>query len=340
MPFNRITPTDLCKYVNFFLEKEDWQYEPNDKPTMQKLQAEGAAKAWNLLLKHGVALISDEVGMGKTLEALAVMVTLWKQKPNAKVLLYAPNSNVAIKWQKEYDNFIRYHFREADDIVCSSINHKPLRTAFLCENHLMLMEHVNKRWPSFLINKISSLSHFGSSKIDQSALDKMGINIKRSFPKEETDNQQQTFMVKLAVKSNERIREMLSSEEPGPIDLLIIDEAHYLRNSNGDSNRSKIANGLFSGRNINEDGRPDFIPLADKVLLLTATPNHSTSKDISNIIGFFKPEWKNRKEGEILKDICIRRFRRLNGKTKHEYRNEIPEKVEMKKTTEQDENNK
>src|SRR4051812_23662146 len=101
--FHKITPQYLCHYINFFLERTDWQYKPDDNPTMQRLQAEGAAKAWNLLCDQGLALISDEVGMGKTLQALAVMVTLWKQKPDAKVILYAPNRNVALKWEKEYN---------------------------------------------------------------------------------------------------------------------------------------------------------------------------------------------------------------------------------------------
>ena len=330
---HKITPEYLCKYINFFLEKEDWQYNPADKPTMQKLQAEGSAKAWNLLCEYGLALISDEVGMGKTLQALAVMVTLWKQKPNAKIILYAPNTNVALKWQKEYDNFIRYHFREPDDIVCSSINHLPLRSAIFCENHAKLLSTVNERWPSFLINKISSLSHLGSPKFDQATLDNLGIDISRSNPKNESEDQQEAFMVKLALKSNQRIKKMLGDEEEADIDLLIIDEAHYLRKADGESNRSNVAYALFAGQRIG-DAYVHGCQLASKVLLLTATPNHSTSSDISNIISYFKPEWRKRKEEDILRDICIRRFRRLNGKTKHEYRNEIPERVEMKTLTE------
>ena len=64
-------------------------------------------------------------------------------------MLYAPNANVALKWKKEYDTFLRYHFREPDDIVCSSINHKPLRTAYYCENHERLLPEAGANGPVY-----------------------------------------------------------------------------------------------------------------------------------------------------------------------------------------------
>ncbi len=42
------------------------------------------------LKQHDVALLSDEVGMGKTIQALGVMSLLWQSKPNAKVSSTCP----------------------------------------------------------------------------------------------------------------------------------------------------------------------------------------------------------------------------------------------------------
>ena len=108
----KITPKYLTHYINFYYGKDNcnWKYDKDEDNNIAKIQAEGTAKLWNLLLEKDIALLADEVGMGKTYQALGVMLTLWLQKPDAKVLLYAPNENVAIKWVNEYNNFIRYHF--------------------------------------------------------------------------------------------------------------------------------------------------------------------------------------------------------------------------------------
>src|ERR1700712_27181 len=93
-----ITPEYLTNYINFYYGKDDWYYDKNGANNIAKIQAEGTAKLWNLLLNKNIALLADEVGMGKTYQALGIMLTLWLQKPNAKILLYAPNENVALKW--------------------------------------------------------------------------------------------------------------------------------------------------------------------------------------------------------------------------------------------------
>ncbi|MBK9983885.1 MAG: hypothetical protein IPP15_16200 [Saprospiraceae bacterium] len=43
----------------------------------------------------------------------------------------------------------------------------------------------------------------------------------------------------------------------------------------------------------------------------------------------FEPAYRKHTAIEILNELCVRRFRRLEGKTKHEYRQEISEGVEM-----------
>ena len=332
---HKVRPETVSAFINFNFNGQ-WSYDRDEKISVPKIQAEGAAKLWNLLLDKNIALLADEVGMGKTIQALAVMSILWRQKPGAKVLLYAPNFNVAQKWMREYDNFIRYNYRDHDNLVKSSIQGHPMRGCIFCENHLQLLQEVNRKWPSFFICKTSSLSGFLSPKITQHVLDHLGLKIKKNVDELSSDQEKAIWMANFGEKSNSFIYDSLSNQGEPPFDLLIFDEAHYLRRTDmGDnilasSNRSIAANAFFSGRNIESAaGIRNFQPLAKKVLLMTATPNHSGSDDIKNIISLFRPEYQNKQPFEILNEICVRRFRRLAGKTKHEYRQEIATGVEM-----------
>jgi superfamily II DNA or RNA helicase len=333
MEMYKITPEYLTGFVNFWDKDPTWLYRKEQEFDMPKIQAEGAAKLWNLLLDKKVALLADEVGMGKTIQGLAVMTVLWQQKPDAKILLYAPNENVARKWIREYENFIRYHYRVADNVVKSSIRGKPLRQAVYCENHLQLMQFIQARWPALYVCKTSSLSGFLSVKLTDAALSDIGIPMKRiEDEKNASEEALADWMCQFGKACNTRAHELLSGtdSECPPFDLILFDEAHYLRRSEGHSNRSVAAHAFFAGRNI-RGAAPweEYSPLANKALLLTATPNHSDPSDIRNITSLFHPAFRNMSPLDILQEICVRRFRRLADKTKHEYREEIPEGVEM-----------
>ena len=328
---NRITPEYITNYISFLYGNTDWNYDPLGQKDIPKIQAEGSAKLWNILQDSQVALLADEVGMGKTYQALAIMITLWLQRPNAKILLYAPNENVAEKWVKEYETFIRYHYKYSDDKIKSSINGQPLRKAVYCENQLELLKFVNQGWPSFYVCKTSSLSNFLSKKITQQEIDNLGIKITKSVDDKSSDDEKAKWMYRFAKKCNEFIYDKLARNNETPFDLIVFDEAHYLRNAHADTNRSLVAHSFFAKRDIkNYEGQKDAMAfLSKKALLLTATPNHSSSKNIESIVNIFNNDFKGITAADILDQICVRRFRRLNGKTKHQYRKEMDEPVEM-----------
>ncbi len=336
----KITPNHISSYINFHSSRMDWQYDEHADNDMFKLQAEGAAKVYNILLDKKIALLADEVGMGKTIEGLAVLVMLWRQKPDAKVLLYAPNELVANKWISEYNNFIERNYKGTDDLVKSSINNKPLRKAVYCLNQEDLLEKVNLKWPSLFVCKTSSLSGFLPSKKAPDLLKKYNVMYRLTNEGKLSDDKVGRYICKIGKKYNEKIYEAFSSKktEP-PFDLIIFDEAHYLRRTEplSNSNRSIAAHAFFSQRDI-KTGNPflktGFKPLADKVLLLTATPNHSSNNDIRNMVNLFNLDFIDRTPEEILQEICVRRFRRLAGKTKYQYRKEIPGAVELSSLSE------
>lgn len=329
---NHISPEYINQYISFQYDgNTNWKYNALGQKDIPKIQAEGSAKLWNILQDKHVALLADEVGMGKTYQALAIMITLWLQKPNAKILLYAPNENVAEKWIKEYETFIRYHYKYSDDKIKSSINGQPLRKAVYCENQLELLKFVNQGWPSLYVCKTSSLSNFLSKKITQHELKDLKIGINKTVDDNSSEEQKAKWMYRFAKKCNEFIYKKLAKENDTPFDLIVFDEAHYLRNAHADTNRSLVAHSFFAKRDVNNyEGQKDEMKfLSQKALLLTATPNHSNSKNIESIVSIFNNNFKGKSPSDILEQICVRRFRRLNGKTKHQYRQELDEPVEM-----------
>lgn len=328
---NLITPEYISNYISFQYGNIEWNYDAYGQQDIPKIQAEGSAKLWNILQQKDVALLADEVGMGKTYQALAIIITLWLQKPNAKILLYAPNENVAKQWINEYETFIRYHYKYNDDLIKSSINGQPLRQAIYCENQLELLKYVNQGWPSLYVCKTSSLSNFLSKKITQQELDNLHINITKNVDEKSGDEEKAKWMYRFAKKCNDFIYKKLAIGDNTPFDLIVFDEAHYLRNAHADTNRSLVAHAFFAKRDVkNYEGQKDPMDfLSQKALLLTATPNHSSSKNIESIVSIFNNDFKGVAPADILDQMCVRRFRRLHNKTKHQYRKELDEPVEM-----------
>ncbi len=111
-------------------------------------------------------------------------------------------------------------------------------------------------------------------------------------------------------KDKDTYEEELSQlvSEIGKFDLLIIDEAQYFRNKS-DSYRTKVSTKLFKD-------------LAYPVLLMSATPNHSSSNDLNNIISYFDESLSI--DSRLWDKIIIRRFRVLSKKEyiKYNYRRE------------------
>ena len=73
------------------------------------LRQERTAKEILKRIKEQPGLIlADEVGMGKTIQALAVCALLWRFNPDARILVLSPNHSVADNWVNEYKTFITH----------------------------------------------------------------------------------------------------------------------------------------------------------------------------------------------------------------------------------------
>tara|TARA_R110002050_G_scaffold95152_1_gene198081 strand:+ start:10779 stop:14378 length:3600 start_codon:yes stop_codon:yes gene_type:complete len=319
--FKNISPNVLTEFVSFFRDEDgkDKLFDEYNSQSMQYKQAEGSSYLFNLLNEKSLALLADEVGMGKTIQSLAICAALWQQKPDAKILVLAPRNEVAYNWINEYETFVKVHYKIKDDVVKSRIDGTAINPAIFCTNLYDLTKEVQNRWGRFFVGKISSFSGLYSQEGVHDRLRNIGIVPDGNYENQDIDK-------KDAVRGiAELLRKNISENLPDKtFDLIIIDEAHYFRNKDGSSLRVNVAEQFF---NINED------KIAKRTLLLTATPNHSSSDNIKSIISYFDDgKYQNSDYATILKDLCLRRFRRLsaNGKVKYNYRKEVSRESDFK----------
>ena len=70
-------------------------------------QLEGAVAVHNMLQKHRVAYLADEVGLGKTYVALTTLAIFRHFNPDFRALIIAPRQNIQLKWMKDWRTFVR-----------------------------------------------------------------------------------------------------------------------------------------------------------------------------------------------------------------------------------------
>jgi superfamily II DNA or RNA helicase len=321
-----ITPAYISDLINFnsMTEFPDWTYDPKGTD-MRNLQVKGSARIYNLLEEHRLALLADEVGMGKTIQALSVCAALWNEKPDAKILILAPRDEIVRNWEKEYRTFIKRHYRHHDNIVKTITGNDPTRKMITCQNLYELVRAVQQGWGQLFIGKISSFSSLMAGNLYVQRLD--DLNIKNL-------NTVRSLNAKQADALNAEIIRLLKKEimhhapaNKSYFDLVIIDEAHYFRRKDGESLRVQTATEFFG-----DPWSDNYQPVAHKTLLLTATPNHSSSADINNIVSYFTTKFRNMNYAQILNKICVRRLRRLSkkGLSKYNYRDEKPSSSDFK----------
>jgi len=292
-----LTPAKVADWINFDRNDATWHYTRCNPISMPARQAEGVAGLWNKLAQHNVALLADEVGMGKTLQALGVMALLWKMNPDARVLVMAPNRDICAHWMREYRAFLREHYRDVDHLVRNIADGGAVHEPALCRNLAELTDTVATGAGQFYLTTIHALS---------------GLADKDAGSKAEK--------LRSAEKAACRIHKSLKTALGNAgFDLIIVDEAHYFRNADGDSQRAHTARTFFG----DADNR-----LAQKVLLMTATPSHSSMADVPNILGYFTAPASDEPPDSIalLKQYALRRLRLMQGANgfhnKYHYRNE------------------
>lgn len=219
----KITPTYIAELVNFYSNSEqpDWRFDPLGKD-MRNLQVQGAAKIYNLLETYGIALLADEVGMGKTIQALTVCAALWNEKPYARVLILAPRDEIAQNWSKEYQTFVRHHYRANDNIVKSISGQEPIKKMVYCQNLYQLVHEVQQGWGQLFIGKISSFSSLMSRKDIINRIERLQIKATEKIKKLQHLRDKSLNNEVTALLRNEIINH--AENKQSYFDLIIIDE--------------------------------------------------------------------------------------------------------------------
>lgn len=289
-----ITPYTVAKKMRFDAYQDDWHYDAQD-PSMAARQTEGVAGLWNILAKHALALLADEVGMGKTYQAIGVILHLWHIKPDAKILIMVPNKDICLHWIREYKIFLKYHYRGKNANICNA-NKDPVHEARMFTRLYELEKDIRESAGNLYLTTIHSLS--GLVPLDEK--DNALVNAER-----------------YAAQLHANIKASLGEQG---FDLIVIDEAHYFRNRDGQSQRAAAAKSFFG----EDDER-----LGQRTLLLSATPNHSSSRNVADIFSYFIHPESVSPDSDVktlLKTFAIRRLRKMQGQgitnNKYNYRNE------------------
>jgi superfamily II DNA or RNA helicase len=102
-------PEDILELVKFNAENKKWKYDSNKKDLFA-YQAEGVAGVLNRFKIKGIALLADEVGMGKTIQALSVIAHQFKERSNSNILVIVPRKEMLNQWKnQEYKEFLNKH---------------------------------------------------------------------------------------------------------------------------------------------------------------------------------------------------------------------------------------
>ncbi len=297
-------------------------------------QLRGAVAIHNILRKHRVAYLADEVGMGKTYVALGALALFRHFEPNFRALVITPRENIQKKWQKELQNFAAHNVRFADMRV-ASLDGRPTRAMASCGNLIELV-HEASLDPNrdFFLRMTSFSLPLGRTSEDWK---KMRDALRRHLPWLRDD----AFDLRNKDAFKKNFARALCCALPR-FDLVIVDEAHNFKHGFGSSAsaRNQVLAEAF-GRHHDGDAPhqrlfPGYGARADRVLFLSATPLEETYRHIWNqldLFGLGKPfaELKNddlpeARKKEIAGEFLVRRVTslRVAGRehTKNMYRRE------------------
>ena len=290
------------------------------KGDMYELQKEGTIMAKKILNekpdKHKFVMIWDEVGLGKTYEALGLVFLQASEKKDSNILIVTPNEAIGKKWIEEYKNFKdkKYYIGKEELNIIDCLNNP--------------LEIINNKDRKIGITNIYVIRANKFSYINTILKANEDIN------NEDDDNE-----VFLALENK--------NEKLDSFDLVIIDESQNLRGEWAAKNRNF---NVFFGLNRKfykvKEYKTDM--KFRKTVFLTATPYHSCKADLERQLSYIIGDIKNNKykiiklesqeelekipEAELKEEenvYAIRRHRKFKGKNKYFFREYSAEKAEM-----------
>jgi hypothetical protein len=274
-----------------------------DQPSNQAaLQSEGVAGLWGLLQQKGFAYLADEVGMGKTRQAMGVIATQFLSKANSRVVIVCSSIALQRQWQTEWSQFLSKCYKLLDDRLLGTAGATQLLELRMHQNLREFAAALKDDDTRIHLLRYSSFSR--PLTMDKNTphgmlkdyLNILGIEDAAHLSEKECEIVERyagkpqgwsdDMRYALAAQYCARVAALLtdgpavagngSEVEPvTPLDLVVFDEAQYLRHI---------------GNKQNEHLRRIFRRNVQKWLFLSATPLHSGSDDIKSLDAYLSQQ--------------------------------------------------
>lgn len=312
------------------------------------IQEKGVFSLCKILSLKNYAYLADEVGLGKTYQAMGVISMFLKENKNSKVLIITPNTTVQKNWENELSYFCKTNLLDKEIINFdkdvknfANKNHSPNKDNYNERQELKkaIANNENVKWNKINIIKLSSFSTFADLIISP---------VKKI---KNTDKQKYDLKILLETLTQEKnhLRKgtFIGTQEAGIIcasfynktvkpkfGLIVIDESQNLRNKN---NQTTFLNFWLGLKRFSENDSAEINELMNfissagktsnnkaKILFLSATPNHRSKDTLRNVLEYVESndEFLNKLDHDDLKTFLIRRLRIYNkNETKYDVRN-------------------
>lgn len=262
-----------------------------DTQSMADLQLEGIAAIYNILCERSLAYLADEVGMGKTYQALGLVALIWNEKPDARVLFICPRQNLQVKWRDDYVRFYASNYRRkqglGDDRAASILFGEPVHRPVLFHNLRSwtptigmreriapILRHTSFTRPVYVTsNDLGAMNELWDRTSQK--LRSWGLFDARRPQRLSQGNASEQLSLAFADALNAKLTEEVSGRPY--FDLVIVDEAQCLRNPDNQTNRVLFA------------ALKDHV---NKWLFMSATPAHSGPEDIPKVVNHYPDKGK------------------------------------------------
>ena len=258
-----------------------------------RLQSEGVAALWHLLETKSFAYLADEVGMGKTRQAMGVIATQFLRTPDSRVAIICSGETLQTQWQSEWSAFLQGCYKLLDGRLLGAPDARQLEPLHMHENlhgFVQALRHDVTRIHLLRYSSFSRPLSLGDGNLDlvlkkyaksvgmecAEELSEGEREIAARFTKRTDENWQQDLTHELAGSYCARVAALLThgtvNDQHGqprrPFDLVIFDEAQNLRHI--DNLRNKCIASIFRGN-------------AGRWLFMSATPLHAGEHDIRSL---------------------------------------------------------
>jgi superfamily II DNA or RNA helicase len=256
-----------------------------------KQQLEGAVALHNMLARHGMAYLADEVGMGKTYIALGVVALMRRFQPGLRVLYLLPKNNVRDKWRKDYHSFINSNYL-VRDLCVKGLNDLPAARYVVSRGlHDLIQSVATDSARDFFICSSAFSFPLGNNEIGLiESLEHLCDTLPQGRTRAEELRKKIEKAGKMTASTLADFKREVKECWAGTLnailpqfDLVVVDEAHNFRRGTAVSDRNAILARILG------TGDPETSKVR-RLLLLSATPFDRDLRHLQNQLALFGKE--------------------------------------------------